>query len=167
MSAPELLPEGGLPLSILGSGDRTAIMEWLAKAGDYEKNHMDETIAAAVQDLRNDGCTTFAIYGQCWGALISAKAAWQAGNVFLACGGPHPSIKSIDWVKDIKCPMILCLASDDDDMVTWGEENTRERELDNGWMQSGKPGFQEKERKGVFNQGIFFWLFVISESRCH
>ncbi|KAF9331899.1 hypothetical protein BG006_005240 [Podila minutissima] len=92
----DLLPEGGLPLSILGSGDRTAIMEWFAKAGDYERNHMDETIAAAVQDLRNDGCTTFAIYGQCWGALISAKAAWQAGTVFLACGGPHPSIKSID-----------------------------------------------------------------------
>ncbi|KAG0088784.1 hypothetical protein BGZ93_005929 [Podila epicladia] len=117
VSAPELLPEGGLPLSILSSGDRAAIMEWVAKAGDYEKNHMEETIAAAVQDLRNDGCTTFAIYGQCWGALISAKAAWQAGSVFLACGGPHPSIKSIDWIKDIKCPMILCLASDDDDMM--------------------------------------------------
>lgn len=115
-----------MPLSILGSGDRAAMFEWIGKAGDYDANHLAEIIEAAVQDLRNDGCTTFAIYGQCWGAIISAKAASQEGNVFLAFGGPHPSIKSVDWVKDVKCPVVLCPAKDDDDMV-----KMRTKKLDN------------------------------------
>ncbi|KAF9018633.1 hypothetical protein BGZ52_004142 [Haplosporangium bisporale] len=117
ISAPQLLPEGGMPVSLLESGDRPAMFEWIGKNGDYDAHHLAEAIDAAVQDLRNDGCTTFAIYGQCWGAIISAKAASEEGNVFLAFGGPHPSIKSVDWVKDVKCPMVLCPAKDDDDMT--------------------------------------------------
>lgn len=112
-----------MPLSLLESGDRAAMFEWIGKVGDYDANHLREAIDAAVQDLRNDGCTTFAIYGQCWGAIISARAASHEGNVFLAFGGPHPSIKSVDWVKDVKCPMVLCPAKDDDDMVKMRTKN--------------------------------------------
>ncbi|GJJ74426.1 hypothetical protein EMPS_06784 [Entomortierella parvispora] len=104
-----------MPLSLLT--DRPAIMAWLGAHGDYTKCHFKEYIDAAIEDLRADGCTSFSIVGQCWGAYIAVQAASEPGNPFLACGGPHPSMMSIEGVKDVTCPLVLLPAQEDADMV--------------------------------------------------
>ncbi|KAG0050375.1 hypothetical protein BGZ83_004840 [Gryganskiella cystojenkinii] len=114
ISAPSFFKEK-FPESLLE--DRAGIYAWLAKNGDFKSCHFSELIAAAVEDLKADGCTSFSIFGQCWGAKIAVDAASEPGNPFLACGGPHPSMMSIEAVKDVTCPLILLPAVTDDDMV--------------------------------------------------
>jgi dienelactone hydrolase len=98
-------------------GNRPALREWVFKHGDYKNSHIDALIRAAVKDLRADGCTSFSIIGQCWGAWIAVQAASEEDAVFLAAGGPHPSMMSIETVKDVRCPLILLASKDEDDMV--------------------------------------------------
>jgi len=97
--------------------DRPGLMAWLGANGDYKNNHFAELINAAVEDLRADGCTSFSIMGQCWGTFVAVQASSEPGNPFLACGGPHPSMMSIEGVKDVTCPLILLPAKEDADMV--------------------------------------------------
>ncbi|KAF9287849.1 hypothetical protein BGZ68_001198 [Mortierella alpina] len=114
VSAPYLFKQI-MPESLLG--DREALMAWLSEHGDYRNNHFDEVIRAAVEDLRADGCTSVSIFGQCWGTYIAIQAASEDDSPFLAAGGPHPSITTVDTVKNVKCPLILLPAKDDGDMV--------------------------------------------------
>ncbi|KAF8951145.1 hypothetical protein BGZ46_004142, partial [Entomortierella lignicola] len=81
LSAPEIFKER-IPASLVG--DRPAMMTWLGEHGHYTHSHLDEIIHAAVEDLRADGCTTFSIFGQCWGAYIGIQAASEEGTPFLA-----------------------------------------------------------------------------------
>ncbi|KAG0207065.1 hypothetical protein BGX28_001608 [Mortierella sp. GBA30] len=113
VSAPHFFEEY-MPMNLLG--DRPALMAWLSKHGDYKKCHFDDLIRTAVADLRADGCTSFSIFGQCWGAWIAVQAASEDDSPFLAAGGPHPSMMSVELVKDIKCPLILLPSKDEDDM---------------------------------------------------
>ncbi|KAF9109985.1 hypothetical protein BGX27_006899 [Mortierella sp. AM989] len=114
IAAPYVFKDGFLPESILG--DRPSLMAWIGANGDFKKNHIDQIILAAVEDLRADGCTTFSIFGQCWGAYISLQAASEPNQPFLAAGGPHPSFTNIETVKDVKCPLILLASKDEADM---------------------------------------------------
>lgn len=98
-------------------GNRPALVEWVSKHGDYKNSHLDAVIRAAVEDLRADGCTSFSIIGQCWGAWIAVQAASEEDSVFLAAGGPHPSMTTIETVKDVRCPLIILASKDEDDMV--------------------------------------------------
>jgi dienelactone hydrolase len=95
-------------------------MPWIQANGDYEKNHLGEIIRAAVEDLRRDGCTTFSIFGLCWGALMAVKAASEEGTPFLSAGGPHPSFVTVEAVKDVKAPLVLLPSKDEPDMVSTG-----------------------------------------------
>ncbi|KAF9109058.1 hypothetical protein BGX27_008041 [Mortierella sp. AM989] len=115
LSAPNLFKNGGYDPDAMG--DSTRLMAWIGSNGDFKKNHIDEIINAAVEDLRKDGCTSFSIFGQCWGALMAVKAASEEGNPFLAAGGPHPSFFSIDAVKDITAPLIILASKDEADMI--------------------------------------------------
>ncbi|KAF9208385.1 hypothetical protein BGZ49_008970 [Haplosporangium sp. Z 27] len=115
LAAPYVLRNGPLPASLLG--DRAGMMEWIGANGDFKKNHIDKVILQAVEDLRADGCTTFSIFGQCWGAYVSLLAASEPNQPFLAAGGPHPSMTNIETVKDVKCPLILLASKDEADMV--------------------------------------------------
>ncbi|KAF9360813.1 hypothetical protein BGX26_007575 [Mortierella sp. AD094] len=114
VSVPHMFKEK-TPKSLLG--DVPAIMAWLGENGDYKKSHLDELIRAVVEDLRADGCTTFSIFGQCWGAKIAIQAASEEGSPFLAAGGPHPTFVTVELVKDIKCPLILLASKDEADMI--------------------------------------------------
>ncbi|KAG0286804.1 hypothetical protein BGZ96_009154 [Linnemannia gamsii] len=98
-------------------GNRPALMEWVSKHGDYKNSHLDALIRAAVEDLRADGCTSFSIIGQCWGTWIAVQAASEEDSLFLAAGGPHPSMTTIETVKDVRCPLILLASKDEDDML--------------------------------------------------
>ncbi|KAF9913069.1 hypothetical protein BX616_010184 [Lobosporangium transversale] len=104
-----------LPESYIGN--RPLAIAWIDDNANYKKNHYDDLIRAAVEDLRSDGCTTFSIFGQCWGTYISILAASEDDSPFLAAGGPHPAMCTVELVKNIKCPVILLPAKDDDDMV--------------------------------------------------
>ncbi|KAF9910956.1 hypothetical protein EC991_005131 [Linnemannia zychae] len=115
VSVPFMFKQKSVPASLIG--DRPAILEFVAKNGDYKNSHLDDLIRAAVEDLRADGCTSFSIIGQCWGTFIAVQAASDEGSVFLAAGGPHPSAITVEAVKDIKCPLILLPSKDDADMV--------------------------------------------------
>ncbi|KAF9899599.1 hypothetical protein BX616_002936 [Lobosporangium transversale] len=115
LSAPHIFTKGGYPPDQMG--DSAKLMAWIGANGDYKGNHIDEIIRVAVEDLRKDGCTSFSIFGQCWGALMSVKAASEEGNPFLAAGGPHPSFFSIETVKDTKAPLIILASKDEADMV--------------------------------------------------
>ncbi|KAF8924895.1 hypothetical protein EDD21DRAFT_431394 [Dissophora ornata] len=115
VAAPHMFKDGPVPSSLLG--DRAAFWAWIGDNGDFKKNHFMELILAAVEDLRADGCTTFSIFGQCWGAYIAIQAASEAGQPFLATGGPHPSFTTIEAVKNIKCPLILLASKDEADMI--------------------------------------------------
>ncbi|KAG0345387.1 hypothetical protein BG004_003751 [Podila humilis] len=110
LSAPDFFRNGGYN----GVGP---MMDWIHANGDYEKNHIGTMIKAAVEDLRKDGCTSFSIFGQCWGAYMSVKAASEEGNVFLAAGGPHPSFFSVETLKDVKAPVIILASKDEADMI--------------------------------------------------
>lgn len=117
LAAPHIFPKGGtLPESLLG--DLPSILTWIKENGDFKKNHIHDVILAAVEDLRADGCTTFSIFGQCWGAYVAVQAASQPESVFLAAGGPHPSFMTIENVKDVNCPLILLASKDEADMVS-------------------------------------------------
>lgn len=116
LAAPHIFPDGSLPESLLGN--HPAMLKWIQENADFKKNHIHDVILAAVEDLRAAGCTTFSIFGQCWGAYISVTAASQPESVFLATGGPHPSFMSIENVKDVQCPLILLASKDEADMVT-------------------------------------------------
>ncbi|KAF8938090.1 hypothetical protein EDD21DRAFT_443343 [Dissophora ornata] len=113
LSAPHIFDP--MPRSLLA--DRPAMMAWLDQNADYKKNHIYEIIRVAVEDLRADGCTTFSIVGQCWGAYLANQAASEEGQPFLATGGPHPSVTNIETVKDVKCPLILLPSKDEPDMI--------------------------------------------------
>ncbi|KAF9575336.1 hypothetical protein EC968_003387 [Mortierella alpina] len=107
---------GGIDDTTLGGG-RPKVVAWIDAHGDYKQNHVDETIRVAVEDLRKTGCTSFSIFGQCWGAFMSVKAGSEEGSPFLAIGGVHPALINVDNVKDVKAPLILLPARDDDDMI--------------------------------------------------
>ncbi|KAF9353525.1 hypothetical protein BGX34_011520 [Mortierella sp. NVP85] len=113
LSAPLFFKNGG----ISDEDFRNNVMTWIKANGDYEKNHLGEIIRAAVEDLRRDGCTTFSIFGQCWGALMAVKAASEEGTPFLATGGPHPSFVTVEAVKDVKAPLVLLPSKDEADMI--------------------------------------------------
>ncbi|KAF9354977.1 hypothetical protein BGX26_007138 [Mortierella sp. AD094] len=115
VAAPHVLKNGPLPESLLG--DRSAMLAWIGANGDFKKNHIDQIILATVEELRADGCTTFSIFGQCWGAYISLLAASEPDQPFLSAGGPHPSNTTIETVKDVKCPLILLASKDEADLV--------------------------------------------------
>lgn len=116
LSAPHVFLNGGATVEQLG--DMPKLMAWIGENGDYKKSHIDEVIKAAVEDLRADGCTSFSIFGQCWGAKIAVEAASEEGTPFLAAGGPHPSFYSVDLVKNIKTPLIVLASKDEADMVS-------------------------------------------------
>ncbi|KAG0025385.1 hypothetical protein BGZ82_010056 [Podila clonocystis] len=113
LSAPDFFKNGGITNEQMGAG----VMPWIHENGDFKKNHINELILAAVEDLRKDGCTSFSIFGQCWGALMAVMAASQEGQPFLAAGGPHPSFFSVEIVKDIKVPVIILASKDEADMI--------------------------------------------------
>ncbi|GJJ68741.1 hypothetical protein EMPS_01087 [Entomortierella parvispora] len=115
LSAPHIFHNGAATPEMLG--DRPRLMAWIGENGDYKKSHIDEIIRVAVEDLRADGCTSFSIFGQCWGAMIAVLAASEEGTPFLAAGGPHPSFFSVDLVKNIKTPLIALASKDEADMV--------------------------------------------------
>ncbi|KAG0320282.1 hypothetical protein BGZ99_004626 [Dissophora globulifera] len=115
LAAPHVMKDGPLPLSMLG--DRPAMMEWMMKNYNYKECHFDQMILAAVRDLQADGCTTFSIFGQCMGAFIAIRAASEPGQPFLATGGPHPSMTTVELVQDVKCPVILLPSKDEADMI--------------------------------------------------
>ncbi|KAI1314414.1 hypothetical protein EDD11_002201 [Mortierella claussenii] len=115
LSAPHVFKNGGIPPELVG--DSTKLMAWLGANGDYKGNHVDEIIRVAVEDLRKDGCTSFSIFGQCWGALMAVKAASEEGQPFLSAGGPHPSFFSIEAVKDIKAPLVILASKNEADMI--------------------------------------------------
>lgn len=115
LSAPVFFKNGGIPEDAWGKPN--GVMDWIQANGDYEKNHIGEIVKAAVADLRRDGCTTVSIFGQCWGALMSVKAASEEGSTFLCAGGPHPSFVTVDAVKNLKCPLIVLPSKDEPDMV--------------------------------------------------
>lgn len=124
LSAPHIFHNGAATLEMLG--DIPKLMTWVGEQGDYKKNHIDEIIRVAVEDLRADGCTSFSIFGQCWGALIAVLAASEEGTPFLAAGGPHPSSFTVDLVKNIKTPLIALASKDEADLVN---DTTRHRFL--------------------------------------
>ncbi|KAG0086575.1 hypothetical protein BGZ93_008728 [Podila epicladia] len=113
LSAPDFFRNGGITNEQMGAG----VMPWIQENGDFKKNHINEMILAAVEDLRKDGCTSFSIFGQCWGALMSVFAASQEGQPFLAAGGPHPSFFSVETLKDVKAPVIFLASKDEADMI--------------------------------------------------
>ncbi|KAI1300105.1 hypothetical protein EDD11_006303 [Mortierella claussenii] len=113
VSAPDMLKEP-MPTSLLGN--KAAMLAWLDQNGDYKNNHLNQVIQAAVEDLRADGCTTFSIFGQCWGAFIAIQSASEEDTPFLATGGPHPSMTTVELVKNVKCPLILLASKDEGDM---------------------------------------------------
>ncbi|KAK3841092.1 MAG: hypothetical protein J3R72DRAFT_445939 [Linnemannia gamsii] len=115
VSVPFMFKQKSTPPSLLG--DRAAIMEFIAQQGTYKTSHLDALIRAAVEDLRADGCTSFSIIGACWGTYIAVQAASEEDSVFLAAGGPHPSLITVDVVKDVKCPLILLPSKDEADMI--------------------------------------------------
>ncbi|KAF9174224.1 hypothetical protein BGX21_010876 [Mortierella sp. AD011] len=115
VSAPDFFPQGGYDPNEMG--DFPKLLKWIDDNGDFKKNHIDEIIKAAVEDLRKDGCTTFSVVGQCWGALMAAKAASEEGHPFVATGGPHPSFYSIETIKDVSAPLIILASRDEADMV--------------------------------------------------
>ncbi|KAG0322995.1 hypothetical protein BGZ99_002979 [Dissophora globulifera] len=111
LSAPDFFKNGGV--KEMGPG----VMAWVGENGDYVKNHIGDIIKAAVEDLRKDGCTSFSIFGQCWGAYMAVQASSEEGNPFLASGGPHPSFFSVETTKDTKAPLIILASKDEADMV--------------------------------------------------
>ncbi|KAF8939525.1 hypothetical protein BGZ58_009530, partial [Dissophora ornata] len=113
--APDVFKNGGIPGEYMGNSAK--LMEWIGANGDFKKNHIDEMINVAVEDLRKAGCTSFSIFGQCWGALMAVKAASEEGNPFLAAGGPHPSFYSVETTKDTKAPLIILASKDEADMI--------------------------------------------------
>ncbi|KAF9311087.1 hypothetical protein BG003_007809 [Podila horticola] len=113
LSAPDVFKNGGITEENMGAG----VMPWIHENGDFKKNHINEIILAAVEDLRKDGCTSFSIFGQCWGALMGVLAASQEGQPFLTAGGPHPSFFSVETLKDIKVPVIILASKDEADMI--------------------------------------------------
>ncbi|KAF9172519.1 hypothetical protein BGX21_007719 [Mortierella sp. AD011] len=115
VAAPYVFRNGNLPESLIG--DRQAMMAWIGANGDFKKNHIDQIILATVEELRADGCTTFSIFGQCWGSYISLQAASEPNQPFLSAGGPHPSLTTIETVKDVKCPLILLASKDEADLA--------------------------------------------------
>ncbi|KAF9945074.1 hypothetical protein BGZ65_011214, partial [Modicella reniformis] len=112
LSAPQFFKDGGISDEVFS----TDVMTWINANADYDKNHIGEIIKAAVADLRKEGCTTFSIFGQCWGGLMAAKAASEEGNPFLAAGGPHPSFVTVDAVKNITAPVIFLASKDEADL---------------------------------------------------
>lgn len=58
--------------------DPDAFWAWIGENGDF-MNHISDLILAAVEELRAEGCTSFSIFGQCWGASIMIKAASEPG----------------------------------------------------------------------------------------
>ncbi|KAF9575337.1 hypothetical protein EC968_003388 [Mortierella alpina] len=106
---------GGMDKALVG--DMSKMTAWVNVHGDYKKNHVDETIRVAVEDLRKAGCTSFSIFGQCWGVWMSVKAGSEEDSPFLAIGGVHPAPLSVETVKDVKAPLILLPAKDDKDMI--------------------------------------------------
>ncbi|KAF9433986.1 hypothetical protein BGZ76_008727 [Entomortierella beljakovae] len=115
VAAPYLFKDGPLPESFLGNRD--AMITWIGANGDFKKNFIDQIILAAVEDLRAAGCTTFSIFGQCWGAFISLQAVSEPNQPFLAAGGLHPSNTNIETVKNVNCPLILLASKDEEDMI--------------------------------------------------
>ncbi|KAF9291231.1 hypothetical protein BGZ68_004751 [Mortierella alpina] len=116
LSVPDIFgKEGGIDNALMGDGSK--VMAWIGAHGDYKKNHIDEIIRVAVEDLRKAGCTSFSIFGQCWGTLMAVKAASEEDSPFLAVGGPHPSFITIDAVKDVKAPLVLLASKDEADMI--------------------------------------------------
>ncbi|KAG0031755.1 hypothetical protein BGZ81_000696, partial [Podila clonocystis] len=71
LSVPDIFKNGGITNEQMGAG----VMPWIHENGDFKKNHINELILAAVEDLRKDGCTSFSIFGQCWGALMAIPIA--------------------------------------------------------------------------------------------
>ncbi|KAG0347681.1 hypothetical protein BC939DRAFT_438162 [Gamsiella multidivaricata] len=119
LSAPDFFKNGGIPPEAMGPN----VMDWIHANGDYQKNHIGEIIRAAIEDLHKDGCTSVSIFGQCWGALMSVKAASEEGSTFLAAGGPHPSFFSVETTKDSKAPLIVLASKDEADMLPLIEVN--------------------------------------------
>ncbi|KAG0046442.1 hypothetical protein BGZ83_008400 [Gryganskiella cystojenkinii] len=119
VSVPHCFQQSGLdslPAEFLGDGAK--MVSWIGANGSYgAPAHLDDLILAAVEDLKQDGCTDFVIYGQCWGAMIALAAAADERMTFLAAGGPHPSRMTIELMNATRCPVILLPASDDADMV--------------------------------------------------
>ncbi|KAF9432743.1 hypothetical protein BGZ76_010373 [Entomortierella beljakovae] len=115
LSAPDIFHNGGIPDEVFG--EKSRLIAWIGANGDYVKNHIDTMIKNAVEDLRKEGCTSFSIFGQCWGALIAVKAASEEGNPFLSAGGPHPSFLSIEAIKDLTAPLIVLPSKDETDFV--------------------------------------------------
>ncbi|KAF9428654.1 hypothetical protein BGZ94_001575 [Podila epigama] len=113
VSAPKFFPNGGIPDDQMGE----RLMPWIYANGDYKKNYIGDIIRAAVEDLRADGCTTFSIFGQCWGALMSAMAISEEGHPFLSAGGVHPSMLNLETMKDVKAPFIFLPSKDEADML--------------------------------------------------
>ncbi|KAF9943701.1 hypothetical protein BGZ72_003510, partial [Mortierella alpina] len=105
----ENLPGNAMP-------DRTATMGMIHKYGSYKESHVDEMILAAIKDLRADGCESFVMYGQCWGAWIAVQAAGDERMPFVGAGGVHPSLLTNELVFKTRIPLILLPTKDDDDM---------------------------------------------------
>ncbi|KAF9119959.1 hypothetical protein BGW39_011786 [Mortierella sp. 14UC] len=101
VSVPLMFKQKSVAPTLLGN--RPALMEFIAEHGNYKNSHLDDLIRAAVEDLRADGCTSFSITGQCWGTFIAIQAAADESSVFLAAGRPHPSMITVESVKDVKC----------------------------------------------------------------
>ncbi|KAG0204342.1 hypothetical protein BGX28_003697 [Mortierella sp. GBA30] len=154
---PENLPGKVLP-------DFAAVMARIKEHGMYKESHVDEMILAAVEDLRADGCDSFVIYGQCWGAMIAVQAATDKRMPFLAAGGPHPSLLSEELVSKVRCPLILLPSKDDDDMVPLIESvNNKQFEVESfhhrfetmvhGWT-GGRGDFNNPEQRQAIEGAI-------------
>ncbi|KAG9323424.1 hypothetical protein KVV02_008824, partial [Mortierella alpina] len=175
VSVPHIFKDGGIPPDVFGNA--TQMMAWIDANGDYKKNHIDKIIRVAVRDLRKAGCTTFSIFGQCWGVLMAVKAVSEKDSPFLGAGGPHPSFITVDAVKHVKVPLILLPSKDEADMTPVIESifpvEAFQKRFDNmqhGWT-GGRGDWTQPDQfkaglKAVDLLGAFFNKLANASERC-
>jgi len=68
-----------------------------------------------------ENITEVAIFGLCWGGMLSTRASTQMGELFKAAALVHPSLIENSEGEGVKVPMYLMPAKNDPDMLRFYE----------------------------------------------
>jgi len=90
--------------------------EWTARVTDYNKI-VKPDLYNLLTYYRSRGIEEFAIFGFCYGAGVSTRAAEELSEHFKVSGIVHPSAVQTEDAYNVKIPMYLMPAKDDIDMA--------------------------------------------------
>jgi dienelactone hydrolase len=98
---------------------REEIMKFVQTKGNWNIAKID--LEKVLEYYKKDGCTSFGIFGFCWGGKIACMASAEVADI-KAAGLIHPSMINLEDADNVNCPMILLPTKDEPDMMPFYEK---------------------------------------------